>query len=62
MGIYPLKNFGSIFNSRNNVYETFFFDVVCLCQLLEETKDTDAPTAPQNSQLTWKQGRQLLRQ
>nr|KAF6487712.1 striatin 3 [Rousettus aegyptiacus] len=28
----------------------------------EETKDTDAPTAPQNSQLTWKQGRQLLRQ
>ncbi|XP_004467988.2 striatin-3 isoform X4 [Dasypus novemcinctus] len=28
----------------------------------EETKDTEAPTAPQNSQLTWKQGRQLLRQ
>ncbi|XP_011374696.1 striatin-3 isoform X2 [Pteropus medius] len=28
----------------------------------EETKDTDVPTAPQNSQLTWKQGRQLLRQ
>ncbi|XP_073656679.1 striatin-3 isoform X9 [Tursiops truncatus] len=27
-----------------------------------ETKDTEAPTAPQNSQLTWKQGRQLLRQ
>ncbi|KAI1895621.1 hypothetical protein AGOR_G00108120 [Albula goreensis] len=28
----------------------------------EETKDTDAPVVPQNSQLTWKQGRQLLRQ
>ncbi|KAM5235773.1 striatin-3 isoform 2-T2 [Ctenodactylus gundi] len=28
----------------------------------EETKDTEAPTAPHNSQLTWKQGRQLLRQ
>ncbi|XP_001364327.1 striatin-3 isoform X5 [Monodelphis domestica] len=28
----------------------------------EETKDTEAPTIPQNSQLTWKQGRQLLRQ
>ncbi|KAM6181621.1 striatin-3 isoform 1-T1 [Erethizon dorsatum] len=28
----------------------------------EETKDTEAPIAPQNSQLTWKQGRQLLRQ
>ncbi|XP_044520991.1 striatin-3 isoform X3 [Gracilinanus agilis] len=28
----------------------------------EETKDTEAPTVPQNSQLTWKQGRQLLRQ
>uniref|UniRef100_A0A8D0Z047 Striatin-3 n=1 Tax=Sus scrofa TaxID=9823 RepID=A0A8D0Z047_PIG len=28
----------------------------------EETKDTEAPTTPQNSQLTWKQGRQLLRQ
>ncbi|XP_036698330.1 striatin-3 isoform X5 [Balaenoptera musculus] len=28
----------------------------------EETKDMEAPTAPQNSQLTWKQGRQLLRQ
>ncbi|XP_059565976.1 striatin-3 isoform X2 [Myotis daubentonii] len=28
----------------------------------EETKDTEVPTAPQNSQLTWKQGRQLLRQ
>ncbi|XP_056666408.1 striatin-3 isoform X6 [Monodelphis domestica] len=27
-----------------------------------ETKDTEAPTIPQNSQLTWKQGRQLLRQ
>ncbi|XP_051051768.1 striatin-3 isoform X4 [Phodopus roborovskii] len=28
----------------------------------EETKDSEAPAAPQNSQLTWKQGRQLLRQ
>ncbi|XP_077179138.1 striatin-3 isoform X3 [Paroedura picta] len=28
----------------------------------EETKDTEAPTVPHNSQLTWKQGRQLLRQ
>ncbi|XP_051001820.1 striatin-3 isoform X2 [Acomys russatus] len=28
----------------------------------EETKDAEAPPAPQNSQLTWKQGRQLLRQ
>ncbi|XP_035183626.1 striatin-3 isoform X5 [Oxyura jamaicensis] len=28
----------------------------------EETKDTDVPAVPQNSQLTWKQGRQLLRQ
>uniref|UniRef100_H0VTP2 Striatin-3 n=1 Tax=Cavia porcellus TaxID=10141 RepID=H0VTP2_CAVPO len=28
----------------------------------KETKDTEAPTAPQNSQVTWKQGRQLLRQ
>ena len=28
----------------------------------EETKDVEAPPAPQNSQLTWKQGRQLLRQ
>ncbi|XP_048393413.1 striatin-3 isoform X5 [Stegostoma tigrinum] len=28
----------------------------------EETKDTEVPPAPQNSQLTWKQGRQLLRQ
>ncbi|KFO33964.1 Striatin-3 [Fukomys damarensis] len=28
----------------------------------EETKDTEVTTAPQNSQLTWKQGRQLLRQ
>ncbi|XP_073205046.1 striatin-3 isoform X4 [Lepidochelys kempii] len=28
----------------------------------EETKDTEVPTVPQNSQLTWKQGRQLLRQ
>ncbi|XP_068802495.1 striatin-3 isoform X7 [Struthio camelus] len=27
-----------------------------------ETKDTEVPTVPQNSQLTWKQGRQLLRQ
>ncbi|XP_047914614.2 striatin-3 isoform X5 [Anser cygnoides] len=28
----------------------------------EETKDTEVPAVPQNSQLTWKQGRQLLRQ
>nr|XP_033806853.1 striatin-3 isoform X1 [Geotrypetes seraphini] len=28
----------------------------------EETKEIDVPTVPQNSQLTWKQGRQLLRQ
>ncbi|XP_060117418.1 striatin-3 isoform X3 [Heteronotia binoei] len=28
----------------------------------EETKDTEVPTIPHNSQLTWKQGRQLLRQ
>ncbi|XP_067847505.1 striatin-3 isoform X3 [Heptranchias perlo] len=28
----------------------------------EETKDTEVPPVPQNSQLTWKQGRQLLRQ
>ncbi|XP_031212539.1 striatin-3 isoform X2 [Mastomys coucha] len=28
----------------------------------EETKDVEVPPAPQNSQLTWKQGRQLLRQ
>ncbi|KYO37296.1 hypothetical protein Y1Q_0008979 [Alligator mississippiensis] len=28
----------------------------------EETKETEVPTVPQNSQLTWKQGRQLLRQ
>lgn len=28
----------------------------------EDTKDSEAPTAPHNSQLTWKQGRQLLRQ
>uniref|UniRef100_A0AAY4A6P5 Striatin N-terminal domain-containing protein n=1 Tax=Denticeps clupeoides TaxID=299321 RepID=A0AAY4A6P5_9TELE len=28
----------------------------------EDTKDSDAPAVPQNSQLTWKQGRQLLRQ
>ncbi|XP_021058303.1 striatin-3 isoform X5 [Mus pahari] len=28
----------------------------------EETKDMEAPPVPQNSQLTWKQGRQLLRQ
>uniref|UniRef100_A0A4W3GSN6 Striatin, calmodulin binding protein 3 n=1 Tax=Callorhinchus milii TaxID=7868 RepID=A0A4W3GSN6_CALMI len=28
----------------------------------EETKDTEVPSVPQNSQLTWKQGRQLLRQ
>ncbi|XP_036062309.1 striatin-3 isoform X3 [Onychomys torridus] len=28
----------------------------------EETKDSEAPAPPQNSQLTWKQGRQLLRQ
>ncbi|XP_061467570.1 striatin-3 isoform X4 [Rhineura floridana] len=28
----------------------------------EETKDTGIPTVPHNSQLTWKQGRQLLRQ
>ncbi|KAM6274892.1 striatin-3 isoform 5-T5 [Porphyrio hochstetteri] len=28
----------------------------------EETKDMEVPTVPQNSQLTWKQGRQLLRQ
>uniref|UniRef100_A0A670IEY1 Striatin 3 n=2 Tax=Podarcis muralis TaxID=64176 RepID=A0A670IEY1_PODMU len=28
----------------------------------EETKDTEVPTVPHNSQLTWKQGRQLLRQ
>ncbi|XP_040414192.1 striatin-3 isoform X6 [Cygnus olor] len=27
-----------------------------------ETKDTEVPAVPQNSQLTWKQGRQLLRQ
>ncbi|KAL8169283.1 UNVERIFIED_CONTAM: hypothetical protein K2H54_043045 [Gekko kuhli] len=27
----------------------------------EETKDTEVPTVPHNSQLTWKQGRQLLR-
>ncbi|CAH6837443.1 Strn3 [Phodopus roborovskii] len=31
-------------------------------QVPEETKDSEAPAAPQNSQLTWKQGRQLLRQ
>ncbi|MBN3313141.1 STRN3 protein, partial [Atractosteus spatula] len=28
----------------------------------EETKDSEVPAVPQNSQLTWKQGRQLLRQ
>ncbi|XP_051869537.1 striatin-3-like isoform X3 [Pristis pectinata] len=28
----------------------------------DETKDTEVPPVPQNSQLTWKQGRQLLRQ
>ncbi|XP_058843644.1 striatin-3-like [Acipenser ruthenus] len=28
----------------------------------EETKETEVPAVPQNSQLTWKQGRQLLRQ
>uniref|UniRef100_A0A6Q2WUQ9 Striatin-3 n=1 Tax=Esox lucius TaxID=8010 RepID=A0A6Q2WUQ9_ESOLU len=28
----------------------------------EDTKDTEVPSVPQNSQLTWKQGRQLLRQ
>ncbi|XP_078089826.1 striatin-3 isoform X2 [Mustelus asterias] len=28
----------------------------------EETKETEVPPVPQNSQLTWKQGRQLLRQ
>ncbi|XP_054256822.1 striatin-3 isoform X2 [Indicator indicator] len=28
----------------------------------EETKDLEVPAVPQNSQLTWKQGRQLLRQ
>ncbi|XP_048455847.1 striatin-3 isoform X7 [Rhincodon typus] len=28
----------------------------------EETKDTEVQPTPQNSQLTWKQGRQLLRQ
>ncbi|XP_040189507.1 striatin-3 isoform X4 [Rana temporaria] len=28
----------------------------------EETKDSEIPAGPQNSQLTWKQGRQLLRQ
>ncbi|XP_067895456.1 striatin-3 isoform X2 [Heterodontus francisci] len=28
----------------------------------EETKDTEVPPIPPNSQLTWKQGRQLLRQ
>ncbi|XP_041340024.1 striatin-3 isoform X4 [Pyrgilauda ruficollis] len=28
----------------------------------EDTKDTEVPAIPQNSQLTWKQGRQLLRQ
>uniref|UniRef100_A0A6Q2WVK9 Striatin-3 n=1 Tax=Esox lucius TaxID=8010 RepID=A0A6Q2WVK9_ESOLU len=27
-----------------------------------DTKDTEVPSVPQNSQLTWKQGRQLLRQ
>lgn len=27
----------------------------------EETKDTEAPTAPHKSQLTWKEGRQLLK-
>ncbi|MBN3278080.1 STRN3 protein, partial [Polyodon spathula] len=27
-----------------------------------ETKETEVPAVPQNSQLTWKQGRQLLRQ
>ncbi|XP_055721279.1 striatin-3-like isoform X2 [Salvelinus fontinalis] len=27
-----------------------------------DTKDTEVPALPQNSQLTWKQGRQLLRQ
>ncbi|XP_068109972.1 striatin-3 isoform X4 [Hyperolius riggenbachi] len=28
----------------------------------EETKESEIPAGPQNSQLTWKQGRQLLRQ
>ncbi|KAJ8288567.1 hypothetical protein COCON_G00012260 [Conger conger] len=28
----------------------------------EETKESEIPAVPQNSQLTWKQGRQLLRQ
>ncbi|KAL0968982.1 hypothetical protein UPYG_G00220820 [Umbra pygmaea] len=28
----------------------------------EDTKDPEVPSVPQNSQLTWKQGRQLLRQ
>ncbi|KAI4902191.1 hypothetical protein NFI96_029561 [Prochilodus magdalenae] len=28
----------------------------------EDTKDAEVPAVPQNSQLTWKQGRQLLRQ
>uniref|UniRef100_W5KL89 Striatin, calmodulin binding protein 3 n=1 Tax=Astyanax mexicanus TaxID=7994 RepID=W5KL89_ASTMX len=28
----------------------------------EDTKETEVPAVPQNSQLTWKQGRQLLRQ
>lgn len=30
--------------------------------VLEDTKDTEVSSIPQSSQLTWKQGRQLLRQ
>uniref|UniRef100_A0A674A4E6 Striatin-3 n=1 Tax=Salmo trutta TaxID=8032 RepID=A0A674A4E6_SALTR len=38
------------------------FDNFSSVLFAEDTKDTEVPAVPQNSQLTWKQGRQLLRQ
>ncbi len=41
-----------------------FTDVLLLFILFlkQDTKETEVSAIPQNSQLTWKQGRQLLRQ
>uniref|UniRef100_A0A7N6FAW0 Striatin-3 n=1 Tax=Anabas testudineus TaxID=64144 RepID=A0A7N6FAW0_ANATE len=41
-------------------YYLLILSFVCVCPV--DTKDSDVSAVPANSQLTWKQGRQLLRQ
>lgn len=51
----------SVYRFCSRFTDVFFFVVVSLF-LKEDTKETEVSAIPQNSQLTWKQGRQLLRQ